>query len=356
MHRGDNGERHPRHHHRDLQHAPPLITPRHDARKQRAASHPAHGHDRDQGTARTTVPEVREDGVQPRRDRVEHAHADEQQAAEQPHEPVAPQPAQGQRDGRIARVCHGRPDHGQHPQGSQDRRGRLDPQQQGQAAGIEQWPARENGTENAREQGHAADGDRGRPLTGREVTPGDLGDRVEHERLADRDHELAGDGPAVRRRAGQAHQPAGTGQGGAEAERPLEAGVEPAAGRQRQDDVHQREDPGQVTHRPLGHPHDPVGLCRDRRVGEPEELGARGQQRISGQDHPPVEPHRYHAPRSHCRSASGHAARVPGAIFVPAVPPRQRGTEGSAARDLLPWPTRLVMPRVWSRVDKRYAD
>ena len=45
----------------------------------------------------------------------------------------------------------------------------------------------------------------------------------------------------------------------------------------------------------------------DRRVSEPQPLGACSQQRITGQDHPPVYPHRCDALCSHCRSASVHA-------------------------------------------------
>ena len=283
MHSGDRGERNDRHRHGDWSMRPPPVAPGHGRGSSAAPSDPGHGHDRDQVPAAPPRAEVAEYRVQPGRDRVEHAHADEQQAAKHPHEPVAPQPAQRTRDGRIARdmprASGSRP---APTAAASDRRGRLDPQQQPQAAGVEQRPADE-------------DGDRGCPRYSDTLPietaavrsrPGSNAPATLVIELSTNGWPTAitnwpamaqpyDDGPARRTSA------AGAGQGRAEAERPLEAGVEPAAGRQRQDDVHQREDPGEVTHRPLGHPHDPMGLGRDRRVGEPEELGARGQQRIS---------------------------------------------------------------------------
>lgn len=61
-----------------------------------------------------------------------------------------------------------------------------------------------------------------------------------------------------------------------------------------------------VSKQALRHPHDLMRLRRDRRVSKPQPLGARRQQRITSQDHPPIYPHRCDALRSHCRSASVH--------------------------------------------------
>ena len=51
-----------------------------------------------------TFAEVREHRLQPGRDRVVHAHADEDEPGEQPHEPIADQPAQAHRGRRVVGI------------------------------------------------------------------------------------------------------------------------------------------------------------------------------------------------------------------------------------------------------------
>ena len=73
------------------------------------------------------------------------------------------------------------------------------------------------------------------------------------------------------------------------------------------------------TRAPAATAQDAGRLRCDRRVSEPQPLGACSQQPITGQDHPPVYPHRCDALCSHCRSVFCARPRLLGAIFVPAM-------------------------------------
>ena len=120
----------------------------------------------------------------------------------------------------------------------------------------------------------------------REVARCDLRDGVEDERLACRDDELPDQLDGERGRRDDANGRAHTGEHRAEGQRLPEPRVEPAAHRQREHDVDEREDRREVAHRA------DVDVQHLRRIGvdggeaQPEQLRARGEKRVDREDRP----------------------------------------------------------------------
>ena len=172
--------------------------------------------------------------------------------------------------------------------GSSGRHGhdRVAHQHQVQPALVEERAPGECGHEDADELPGARDRDRHGALAWREVAGRDLGAGVEHERLSDRQHQLTGQQPGVRRRVDDPQESAGRGEQRPGGQGRSEPSVHPSPGGDGQQHVHERVDHGQRADRAFRHPEVLAGLRGDRRERQPEDLAGGHERREGGQDEP----------------------------------------------------------------------
>ncbi len=140
--------------------------------------------------------------------------------------------------------------------------------------------------QHAHEVARRADGDTRGALVDGQVLAGKLADRAQHDRLGDRDHELAGHRPR-KRVAAESDQPPERDHRTAAREHQAKPAIEQDPGGNREHDVQQRKDLRQ----PADRAHRDAVVSRrlggDRRVGEPQKLGGGADEPV-GDDHSPA--------------------------------------------------------------------